>query len=48
MIEQVPEEIRNEISALNDQIVAGEIEIPSYFDMTEDEYQALKASVTVQ
>jgi len=45
---QVPEEIRNEISALNDQIVAGEIEIPSYFDMTEDEYQALKASVTVQ
>ena len=30
------------------QIVAGEIEIPSYFDMTEDEYQALKASVTVQ
>lgn len=45
---QVPEEIRNDIKALNDKIVAGEIEIPSYFEMTEDEYQALKASVTVQ
>lgn len=45
---QVPEEIRNEISELNEKIIAGEIEIPSYFDLTEDAYQTLKASVTVK
>ena len=45
---QVPAEIRQEIKELNDKIVAGEIEIPSYFELTEDEYQALKASVTVK
>lgn len=45
---QVPEEIRAEIDALNEQIIAGEIEIPTYFDMTEEEYQSLKASVMVK
>lgn len=45
---QVPEEIRAEIDALNEQIIAGEIEIPTYFDMTEEEYQNLKASVMVK
>lgn len=45
---QVPQEIRDEVKALNDKIASGAIKCPSYFDMTEDEYQALKASVTVK
>lgn len=45
---QVPAEIREEVQKISDQIAAGEVKCPSYFDMTEDEYQALKTSVTVK
>jgi basic membrane protein A len=45
---QVPEDIRAEISALSEKIAAGEVKCPSYFDMSEEEYQALKESVTVK
>lgn len=45
---QVPEDIRAEISSLSEKIAAGEVKCPSYFDMSEEEYQALKESVTVK
>lgn len=45
---QVPDELKAEIAELNEKIASGEITCPSYFDMTEEEYQALKASVTVK
>jgi basic membrane protein A len=45
---QVPVELRNEVKALSDKIASGEIKCASYFTMTEDEYQALKASVAIK
>ena len=45
---QVPDDIKTEITDLNEKITKGEITCPSYFDMTEEEYQSLKASVTVR
>ena len=45
---QVPDEIKAEIETLNQKIISGEITCPSYFSMTEDDYQALKSSVMVK
>lgn len=39
---QVPAEIRREIEELEDKIISGEIVCPSYFTMTQAEYDALK------
>lgn len=45
---QVPETIQAEIKDLEAKIISGEVTCPSYFDLTEDEYQALKDSVMVK
>lgn len=45
---QVPAEIRADMDALVEAVTKGEVTCPSYFDMTEDQYLALKNSVTVK
>lgn len=45
---QVPEEIKAEMNKLIEDIAAGRIDCPTYFDMTEEEYVALKESVMVK
>ncbi len=44
---QVPDDIKTEIEEVEQGIIAGEVECPSYFDMTEEDYVALKESVRV-
>lgn len=44
----VPDEIKAEMSTLIEDVKNGKLECPSYFDMNEDEYLALKNSVTVK
>ena len=45
---QVPDDIKAEIEEVEAGIVDGSITCPSYFDMTEEEYVALKNEVRVQ
>ncbi|MGI6050159.1 MAG: BMP family ABC transporter substrate-binding protein [Acetivibrionales bacterium] len=45
---QVPDEIKAEMNNLIEDVRNGELECPSYFDMTEDEYLDLKNSVMVK
>lgn len=45
---QVPDEIKAEMDALIEEVKNGKLECPSYFDMTEDQYLALKNSVQVK
>lgn len=45
---QVPDEIKAEMGTLVEDVKSGKLECPSYFDMSEDEYLALKNSVTVK
>lgn len=44
----VPQEIQDEMNQLVEDVKAGSITIPSVFDMSEDEYAALKESVKLQ
>ncbi|HAL10981.1 MAG TPA: hypothetical protein DCP22_01530 [Ruminococcaceae bacterium] len=45
---QVPADIRADMDQLVEAVTKGEVTCPSYFDMTEDQYLALKNSVTVK
>lgn len=45
---QVPEEIKDEMEQLIADISSGKVQCPTYFDMTEEEYVALKESVMVK
>lgn len=45
---QVPDEIKAEMGTLIEDVKSGKLECPSYFDMSEEEYLALKNSVTVK
>lgn len=45
---QVPDEVKADMDALVEAVKAGTVKCPSYFDMTEDQYQALKNSVMVK
>ncbi len=45
---QVPDEIKAEMEQLIKDIADGKIDCPTYFDMTEEEYVALKESVMVK
>ncbi|MBR2805168.1 MAG: BMP family ABC transporter substrate-binding protein [Oscillospiraceae bacterium] len=45
---QVPADVQAEMNDLIDQIVDGKIDIPSFFDMTEEDYNALKESVVIK
>ena len=40
--------MRADMDALVEAVTKGEVTCPSYFDMTEDQYLALKNSVTVK
>lgn len=45
---QVPAELKAEIEALEAKIISGEVKPPSYFNMTHDEYTALKEAVRIR
>ncbi len=42
---KVPAEVQTTIDELEAKVISGEIEVKSYFDMTTEEYEAMKASV---